>query len=195
VTSTSPELSTILEEAVIPAQKKRFADGSLLIGGKIPFQVVEMTTDPAAHPWAGRTTYEELYDLHEKGEPADGFEVQFASPTTFHSAGKHLPFPLPELVLGSWLEQWNSASGVSLLEDIRLFGHTSVAISRYNLHTQVVHYDKETLIGFCGQCIYRILSEDDHWRRLVNLLSAFSFYCGTGAKTSFGLGQTRVIGA
>ena len=193
VTSLSDDLSALLEKAIIPAVRQRRLEEPVCLGGKVPFQVLDIITDAAGHAWAGRTTCEELYDFHEKGEPSDSVEIQFASPTTFHSAGKHLPFPLPELVLGSWLEQWNNISGVRLLEDIRLFGRASVAASRYDLHTQVVHYDKETLIGFCGGCTFRMLSKEGHWLRLVNLLAAFAFYCGTGAKTAFGLGQTRLI--
>jgi CRISPR-associated endoribonuclease Cas6 len=195
VTSTLPELSTLLEERVLPALRQGDGRDPFVLGGKIPFEIVDVCTDERTHPWAGRSSCETLFRLHETSEPGDALEVEFASPTTFHSAGKQMLFPLPELVLGSWLDAWNTVAGARLMEDLRAFGRESMVVSRYRLETGVARYDKRKYLGFYGKCRFRIQSEDEHWLKLVNLLSDFSFYCGTGAKTTFGLGQTRLLDA
>ena len=38
---------------------------------------------------------------------------------------------------------------------------------------------------------YKILSRDRYWLSVLNLLSAYSFYCGVGYQTAAGLGQVR----
>jgi CRISPR/Cas system endoribonuclease Cas6 (RAMP superfamily) len=57
-----------------------------------------------------------------------------------------------------------------------------------------VRYGNATFIGGMGNCTFNIVNEDPYWMHLVNILSAFSFYCGTGVKTALGMGQTRRLG-
>lgn len=147
----------------------------------------------SGHPWAKQASFESLVEKHFKSEPqpSDALEVEFVSPTTFKSDHVHVPLPLPEHVLGSWLRRWNALSSASLPREVSALDEARLALSRYKLETRVVHYEKATWIGFTGLCRFRILSQDEFWLRLCNLLADFAFFCGTGAKTSFGLGQTR----
>jgi CRISPR-associated endoribonuclease Cas6 len=101
-----------------------------------------------------------------------------------------MPLPIPETVLGSWLERWKRFSSASLPHAVQEVGQANLALSRYELRSGVIEY-KEKWIGFTGKCRFRILSGDEFWVRLCNLLADYSFYCGTGYKTTFGLGQTR----
>jgi len=65
-----------------------------------------------------------------------------------------------------------------------------VAVSRYHLRTHSLRTKEQgVLIGFTGYVAYKILNRDRYWLSVLNLLSAYSFYCGVGYRTAAGLGQ------
>jgi CRISPR/Cas system endoribonuclease Cas6 (RAMP superfamily) len=61
------------------------------------------------------------------------------------------------------------------------------------LNSTTIVYGDAKWIGFTGKCRFRVLSKDGFWVRLCNLLADYSFYCGTGHKPTYGLGQTRRV--
>jgi CRISPR-associated endoribonuclease Cas6 len=189
LTSLREAETRLLLESVLPK-----AEGRNISLGRVRFQVQKVARQAGEHPWARQSSCQALVDQYFKSseQPSDALEVEFVSPTTFHS-DVHVPLPLPELVWGSWLDRWNKFSSASLPRKAGELGQARLALSRYKLETRAVHYDKATWIGFAGNCRFRILSEDEFWVRLCNLLADFAFFCGTGAKTSFGMGQTRVV--
>ncbi len=186
-TTLAPALSRVVREQVLPTLPDR-----LTLAGQ-PFQVLGATVDRAGHPWAGETTYETLAQAHLLGvsRPSPWLDLEFAAPTTFHSAGKHQPFPLPGLVFDHWLNKWNAFAPLALHPDVKRFAEENLAVSHYRLRTQVVRFGAATFIGFAGQCSFRALHGDPYWLRLLHTLAAYAFYCGTGHKTTMGLGQTR----
>ncbi len=186
-TSLTKELTETLKESVLPGIKGRTIE---LNGVKFQIQSV---AEPGKHPWAREASYESLVNRYFKSDlpAADAMEIQFASLTTFHTGDVHMPLPVPETVLESWLRRWNKLSTASLPRAVEELSEARLALNRYTLQTQVAQYKNATWIGFTGDCRFRILAEDEFWLRLCNLLADYSFYCGTGAKTSFGLGQTR----
>ena len=189
VTTLSPRLSQVVLEQVLPALPDQ------LTLADQPFQVVGATVDGAEHPWAGQTSCENLAQEHLLGaaDPPPWLNLEFFTPTTFRSQGKHLPFPLPGLVFDHWLSKWNKFAPLSLHPDVKRFAEECLAVSRYQLRSQVVRFGPATFIGFVGRCSFRALNRDPYWLRLLHTLAAYSFYCGTGHKTTMGLGQTKVI--
>lgn len=163
--------------------------------GDIPFAVTGWTVDPEADGSAGTGSYAELAMRHTLAErpPGPWLNLRFVSPTTFRSGGNHVPLPIPALMLGHWLEKWNAFAPIALHPDVRGFAEEQVVVSRYDLHTEQVTLGGATIIGMAGQCSLTIRHEDPYWRRIPHLLAAFSFWCGTGHKTTHGLGQTRVM--
>ncbi len=190
VTSLRERETRLLLDSVFPK-----IEGQNISLSRTSFLVQKVVRVEGGHPWARGASYDSLVERHFKSEPqpSDTLEVEFVSPTTFKSSGVHVPLPLPEHVLGSWLKRWNALSSASLPREVRELDEARLALSRYKLETLAVHYDKATWIGFTGLCRFRILSEDEFWLRLCNLLADYAFFCGTGAKTSFGMGQTRRI--
>jgi CRISPR-associated endoribonuclease Cas6 len=190
VTTFMPRLSQVVLEQVL----LNLPDQVTLADQ--PFQVVGATADEADHAWAGQTSYEDLAQSHLLGadDPPPWLNLEFATPTTFRSAGKHLPFPLPGLVFDHWLNKWNKFAPLSLHPDVKRFAEECVAVSRYSLRSRVVRFGPATFIGFVGRCSFRALRRDPYWLRLLHTLAAYAFYCGTGHKTTMGLGQTRVQG-
>jgi CRISPR-associated endoribonuclease Cas6 len=188
VTTLTPRLSQVVLEQVLPKlpDQLTLADQA--------FQVVGATVDGTEHPWAGQTSYEELAQRHLLGaeEPSPWLNLEFATPTTFRSQGKHLPLPLPGLVFDHWLSKWNRFAPLSLHPDVKRFAEECLAVSRYRLRSRVVRFGPATFIGFVGRCSFRALRRDPYWLRLLHTLAAYAFYCGTGHKTTMGMGQTKV---
>jgi CRISPR-associated endoribonuclease Cas6 len=188
VTTLTPRLSQVVLEQVLPALPDQ-----LTLADQV-FQVVGATVDGAEHPWAGQTSYEELAQGHLLGaeDPPPWLNLEFATPTTFRSQGKHQPFPLPGLVFDHWLNKWNSFAPLSLHPDVKRFAEECVGVSRYHLRSRVVRFGPATFIGFVGRCSFRALRRDPYWLRLLHTLASYAFYCGTGHKTTMGMGQTKV---
>ena len=159
-----------------------------------PLAVEQVTLDPQEHPWAGRSTYEDLAGRHllAQAVPSPHVEIEFASPTAFRSAGRTIPLPLPGLVFGSLVEKWNAFSPVAVSEEVRRFAEECLAISRFRLSTHIVPGKEESLrIGFIGTCRYTALNRDRYWLGLVQLLADYAFYAGIGYQTTVGMGQAR----
>ncbi len=49
------------------------------------------------------------------------------------------------------------------------------------------------MIGFVGRCAFSMFRSERALWRTLHLLADFAFYCGTGYKTTQGLGQTRKV--
>lgn len=192
VTGLKKAESTLFLDSVLPE-----AEGKIISLDRVPFQVQKVAAKDGEHPWARQMSYESLTEKYFRShpQPVGALEVEFVSPTTFHAGTVHVPLPHPETVLRSWLQRWNACSSASLPRDVYEVEEAHFALSRYKLETRAVHYGKATWIGFRGRCRFRILSEDEFWLRLCNMLADFAFFCGTGAKTSFGMGQTRRVHA
>jgi len=163
---------------------------------EILFDVTGAATDPAVQPWAARTTFEELASpwLLGRAEPARHLTFQFTSPTTFHSGGRSVPLPLPELVLGSLLERWNAYAPVALPEEARRFAAECMAVSRYDLQTRPLPFKEGAVkIGMIGQATLAATRYDRYWLSLMNLLADFALFAGVGAGVTMGMGQCRRI--
>lgn len=203
ITTFDPALTALWLDRVLPSLP------ATLTVGDLELAVRGCTTDPAADPAAGLSSYAALVQRHTLGprHPAPWINLRFTSPTTFHSQGVHVPLPIPGLMLSHWLEKWNAFAPLTLDPDVRRVAEQEVVVNRYDLHTEPVQFGPAaghaaaTLIGFTGQCSLAIRNsraradEDspaaEYWRRIPHLLAAYSFWAGTGHRTPYGLGQTR----
>ena len=187
VTAFEPGLAELWLTHILPGLP------ATLTIGDVPFAVRGWTADAAQDGWAGAGSYAELTMQHtlQPRPPGPWINLRFASPTTFRSGGNHVPLPIPSLMLGHWLEKWNAFAPLALHPDVRSFAEEQVVVNRYDLHTEPVQFGPATIIGFLGQCSLTVRHDDPYWRRIPHLLAAYSFWCGTGHKTTHGLGQTR----
>lgn len=123
-------------------------------------------------------------------ENADRFgreiRLQFTSPTFLKMGSYHIQFPVAHLLFRYYMEAWNAFSPEkialqpALLEYVRLTDFKiSSEKSRFGLAFQ----------GWIDLEIERGRTENEI--AILNMLSDFSFYCGTGLETHRGLGQTR----
>ncbi len=136
--------------------------------------------------------YEVLFGRYFPGGPVRrSIELTFDTPTSFHSGGKNVPLPLPELVFGSVLERWNGLGPLTLSPELKAFARECVGISYYDLRAWTVTVAGGKQVGFVGRVGYRVLKYDPYWTRALNLLADFAWFCGVGVKTSMGMGQAR----
>jgi CRISPR-associated endoribonuclease Cas6 len=189
ITTFEPALTRLWLEKVLPALPP------CVTIGDVPFGIKSVATDSVADGWAGVSSYAELTMRHTltPSPPAPWIKLRFASPTTFRSHDVHVPLPIPQLMLGHWVEKWNAFAPLSLHPGVRGLADQEVAVNRYDLRTEVVQFGGATIIGFVGACSIAVRHDDAYWRRIPQLLAAFSFWCGTGYRTPYGLGQTRPL--
>lgn len=123
--------------------------------------------------------------------------LAFVSPTTFRAGSLDLPLPEPRAVFQSWLSRWNDFAPpacclpAALLEVV----HERVVIERIrHLHTERHDLTLSSPVGFVGQVTYTIAEPGTIAReelRYLNALADYAVFCGTGRKTTLGMGQTR----
>ena len=166
-----------------------------------------LATPASGELWAGYASFEEIYE--RASEENKTFCFDFSAPTFFKRGGGPaypdltVPLPLPELVFGSLLQNWNRFSTVpfeeaALLKD--LCAH-HMEISHWRGGSQAARlvfrngkasYQTVTVPGFVGRCSIRLVgSHDPRLIKALNALANLAFYAGVGAKTTMGFGVAR----
>ena len=143
-----------------------------------------------AHP---ATTYERLL----KTRSSKNLSLSFISPTSFHKQGHHFPLPVPSNLFHSYLRRWNHFAPHKFDADLFLsWIDKNVFIVRHQLESAKVAGGKRGFVtGFIGAIELnwdRGGDRDPKFVRLYKALGKLAIYCGTGHKTTFGLGQTRL---
>jgi CRISPR-associated endoribonuclease Cas6 len=172
-----------------------FLDGALKWGnntlelGPALLRIQGIDTLCKGNPAASFQSYQDILD----GASAERhIELKFLSPTAFRSGGKrNVVFPEPELVFGSYLNRWQAFSPVKLEGSISSWLGRMV-VTRYKLETHILHFGSYQEVGFTGRCTFELdRNIPQEVVVALNALADFAFYCGTGAKTTMGMGQTR----
>ncbi|MFN6515859.1 MAG: CRISPR-associated endoribonuclease Cas6 [Nostoc sp. CreGUA01] len=143
-----------------------------------------------AHP---PTTYKQLLE----SERSETITLKFLSPTSFRRKGHHFPLPVPVNVFHSYLRRWNDFSGMSVDQDAFLaWVDDYILITRCQLTTaKVLAGKKGAVTGFTGAIelsLAKDAAKQPEFGQLFYALGKLAPYCGTGHKTTFGLGQTRL---
>ncbi len=141
------------------------------------------------------TTYHKLFD---KPSPKQAkVTLSFLTPTSFRRKGHHFPLPLPTNLFHSYLRRWNDFSGMpfeqaSFIEWV----DELVIIQRHQIRSMKVSAGKRGMVtGFTGAVelgISKKQTTQSQEELIFYVLGRFAPYCGTGHKTTFGLGQTRL---
>jgi CRISPR-associated endoribonuclease Cas6 len=144
------------------------------------------------------TTYQEIWSAaasHSRELRSSDLSFTFVSPTGFRRKGTHLPLPMPENVFHSYLRRWRDF-GISLVDDqdFLTWVESHIVIVRHEIRSQKVQVSKQgSVTGFTGSVQFAIVKRDQsNYVQLIYSLEQFAPYCGTGHKTTFGLGQTRL---
>ncbi len=139
-------------------------------------------------------TYEALW---ERARPDSSITLRFASPASFHTQGHHYPLPDPFLVFQSYLLRWNHFVPEPLQININLLDavNAHVVVADYQLRTKSVDFGGYRQIGCLGTVRYQILERAKlgNLVRRLNTLADYAPFCGTGHKTTQGMGRTLRI--
>lgn len=202
---------TILDDILLSTVAKFFLENesTLLRLGNNIFQITKVTTNGnnTNENWSACTTFEEILDY---ASPFDKLKVRFYSPTAFRvhdrttrgTQNHVLPDPLH--CFQNWLKKWDALSSVPIDEDALLdFVQRHIRFSRYSIKTRIMNFGGYKQLGFVGDCEYRFVNDISTGRsnrvnkgsqellKQADALANFAFYCGTGYKTTMGMGQTR----
>ena len=194
VTSLDGELSRLLLELALSPdglEPLKLLDAE--------FEIAKVYHSPMEHPWAGQSSFEELYNNGIAITRREGnthiIGLQFVSPTAFRIVNSRLnmPLPLPHLVFRSLAEKWNAFSPLPLRVNWQEFDRV-VTIARHHLETQLLDFGHYAQVGFIGKCWYLIDNKASfQLLHTLQTLAEFAFYAGVGRKTAMGMGQVRRI--
>ena len=121
--------------------------------------------------------------------------LSFVSPTSFRRKGHHFPLPVPFNLFHSYLRRWNDFSGMPIEQDAFLeWIDENVIIHKHHLESVKVAAGKRGSVnGFTGAICLGLSKSalaNIEFTQLFYALVQLAPYCGTGHKTTFGLGQT-----
>jgi CRISPR-associated endoribonuclease Cas6 len=200
---------TLLDDALYPVVSRFFLQhiGGLPILrlGQLPLVISKVAVTPqSGEPWAGFARFDDLLAQASADETA--WQLRFATPTAFRAAEADLPLPIPRLCFQSWLNSWDEhapcpfftdrAERRRFLEEV-VEGRVSVAFSHLRLAAQAFYFDGHRACeqGFTGSCRFSVKpgkTAPQH-RKILGVLARYSFYAGTGRKTTMGMGVTTPI--
>ncbi len=206
-TAFEPRLAQLVAQSILPNLPREVRLGSALFATGAPI------TERAAHPWAGTSSAETLMsqwfqsneseDLTSEtlrfaqGKPvrsdrSDRVTLEFATATAHRQIHRNILFPLPAQLWGGWLRAWNAFAQPAFEDDLIARVEQDVALSNYALKTQVVDFGEYRAAGWVGRATFNYFSRERALWRVLNLLADFAFFCGTGYKTTQGMGMTRL---
>lgn len=169
--------------------------------GEAVFQVRQMVSHATEErSWGKSETYAELI---QSAETDTRMSFRFYSPTAFRRltprGKKTLNDAYIDLVrcYQSWVNKWNAFAPIKLDKaEILAFVTEHGQVTSVRAKSRRLNFGKHTAAGWVGTCACVFYPEkllDDNPLRAVNCLANFAFYCGTGYKTTMGMGQTRRI--
>lgn len=144
------------------------------------------------------TTYKNLWLADTPTSPTSPtLSLQFISPTSFRHKGNHLPLPIPENLFHSYLRRWNDFSEYPIDQtEFLSWVDQAVVILRHHIQsTKVMAGKRGAVTGFTGSIQLGVSKPSQQPPEMIQAflaLGQFAPYCGTGHKTTFGLGQTRL---
>ena len=183
---------TLLDDALFPVFTQYFLSGQrgIRVGDQELLVSRLLCTPESGEPLACYASYRELWE--GANNTAHRIPVRFLSPTTFKTGDLWTPFPLPHLCWNSWARAWTVHSGHALEGDLSEKIQRYVAAAYHRIASARAAAYKGPSIGFKGEVTFEIQRKgcEPHFVRIVNVLADFAVYCGTGAKTTMGMGQT-----
>ena len=169
--------------------------------GDAVFQVRQLTSHATEEQvWSGSATYSELV---QSADIDKQINLRFYSPTAFRrmtprgqKTRNDAYFDIVRCYQ-SWVNKWNAFAPVKLdKEEILAFIADHGQVTNVKAESRALNFGKHTEVGWVGKCeclFYPEDSLDEDLLHAANCLADFAYYCGTGYKTTMGMGQTRKI--
>lgn len=123
--------------------------------------------------------------------PNRRINLVFRSPTAFRSRQPAGLEPALRLCIEGYLRKWNTFADVVLPEEPLLeYAEQSVRVVSAELRPASMQLGKFYEKGVAGTVTWEAEAQPPALLRLINALVDYAFYCGTGARTALGMGQT-----
>lgn len=140
------------------------------------------------------TTYNKLWK--EAAQMERVIILNFDTPTSFRSRSHHMPLPIPRNLFQSYLRRWNAfAKHTVEMTPFLEWVEKAVVIRRHQLSSiKTVAGKSGAVTGFIGSIELGLDlrgKQEQRYLQMFNALGLYAPYCGTGHKTTFGLGGTR----
>ena len=203
---------TFLDDSLYPLLARYFLSAADLTFDLVRAELTVariLTTPQSGEEWARYATFAELSGRASEEEKQ--FSFQFATPTFFKRGGGPtypdmiVPLPLPDLLFGSLLRNWNQFSPSSFIEaalfkeicthHLEIIHHRIISQqARLVFQREDGNYRTTSFPGFIGTCAFRLIElHDPGVVKMLNTLSDFAFYSGVGARTTMGFGVARRV--
>jgi len=161
--------------------------GGIRMGNAV-FRIAGVFTGPEEHREAGQETYDAMARRRARAKPSPSVTLDFLTPTTFRTGHVEQPYPLPRLVFGHLVGQWNTHASFPL-GDLKHLLDQAIVLGNWKGEIRRVELGGRRTVGFTGKFTYRALEPIPDLQRL---LGEFAFYAGVGWQTAQGMGQVRV---
>ncbi len=184
---------TLLEDLLFPTFSEYFLarEEPTFRLGNTQFTVTNVPcTTEQSMPWS---TYQTYATLIEHASPRSRkIRLSFLTPTSFRRGNVEFPLPDPRLVFRSYRKRFEEFYRIAFLPDFDEQVEFYAGIYRIDsLHTSLIRTKKVTLGGFVGEITYQIDKKaPPDLVFQMNLLADYALLCGTGRKTTMGMGQT-----
>ncbi len=183
---------TLLEDKLYQGMADLVGGTNVILsaGGKTLKVTHVLSSGGKSDLWPRSQTYQQLRE--EASSTCKQVRLQFVTPTTFSRHGGVLPLPDPQIAFKGYLRSWNWFAFHPLSTDLEQLIDRHVFLRDFKVSAATYVTDKGLRPAFTGWCEFILLGRhhEKHIREF-NLLSDYSFYCGTGDHTDLGLGVTR----
>jgi CRISPR-associated endoribonuclease Cas6 len=189
---------TSLTDALSEAVQTKWLDG---LEGKGTVEIPQPKDEEPGVPWRvtrveveAQAAYEAMSKVHLMNSvPPREWRLDFLTPTTFHGSNGHLPFPLPDSLVNSWMRRWNAFAPIALpKEELLEWSRGKLVVSSYKLQTLPAREGERLRVGCAGRLTLRALEMPPYLRAAIDLLAHYASFCGSGSHTAQGMGQTRL---
>lgn len=169
--------------------------------GDARFQVKQFVSHATEErSWSGNTTYAELV---QSAKTDTRMSFRFYSPTAFRrltprgQKTRNDAYLDLERCYQSWINKWNAFAPIKLDKtEVLAFIADHGQVMSVTTKSRALNFGRHTEVGWVGTCACVFYPEDSldaELLQMANCLANFAFYCGTGYKTTMGMGQTRRI--
>ena len=205
-TILDPVLEILVKDHLEWMFKKK--KNGVLLGNQV-YDVLDYTWDSKDHEWAGQVNYDELCEFKDQIYHSRETRLEFYSPSLFRMGQGDIPLPLPASVFTGYFNRWNQFAPAHLKLDPLWpeFIRGCLVVSHLGpIWSEKVEFAGEShgrATGFKGEVEFTLLPKKNvplKWQpfwdgadHVLQTLSRFAFYCGTGEKTTWGLGMTRPV--
>ncbi len=174
-----------LETGAIRVRATELAQGVLMPVVREMVKKGEATLASSADREVREAAYEELIEDGDRTRRVA--TIRFASPTIVEVQGEGVPFPVIHAIFARYREIWSAFSPIPLNPATEAMGH--VHVTDFKISCAAAGLIGTGAEGWVTLEMERGRTEQEI--ALFNTLVDFAFYCGTGAHTDEGLGQTR----